>query len=188
MRTETITRTIAKFNELTNEQKAKALEALDLSDDFEFQAESTLEYYKTALELLGFSGVEFSYSGFWSQGDGASFTGSFSVPKTVKELKARIKAVKAEMPNFNLQGFSALRFSKEDKAEGLSVYRIGHHYEHSNTVTCHHEGLKDCARSIMNDLYKALERDHDYVSSKEYKAETIEANEWEFYLDTLKIA
>jgi hypothetical protein len=188
MRIETITRNVLKYDELTQDQKTKALDNLDLSDDFSFQSESTLDYFKEALTLLGFSNVDFAYRGFWSQGDGASFTASFQVPKTVKELKARIKAVKADMPSFNLNGFSALRFDKDEKESGtISVYRICHHYSHSSTVTSDHGDLKEFSRDISNNLYRALEKDNDYVNSKEYKEDAIEANEWEFYGDTLKM-
>jgi len=37
-------------------------------------SETTLEEWKEALEQMGFSDVEIDFSGFWSQGDGASFT------------------------------------------------------------------------------------------------------------------
>lgn len=188
MRIETTTRTIASFKELTKEQQNKALDNLDLSDDFEFQAESTIEYFTEALTMLGFSNVKINYSGFWSQGDGASFTGTFDVPKTVKELNERVKKVKTEFPTLNLCGFNSMRFTKEEKEEGLSVYRIDSRYSHNCTITSDSNDLKEFARSFSNVIYKSLERDYDYINSAEYKSDAIEANNWEFYLDTLKLA
>lgn len=189
MRQETIVRTIAKYDELTQEQKDKAIENLDLSDDFEFQAESTIEYFQEALTILGFTNVKFQYSGFWSQGDGASFTARFIVPQTVRELKQRISKLKAEFSTFKLHGYGSLRFTKEEKEENtLSIFRISNFYLHSGTISSYNDDLTQFARDISNDLYKALEKDYDYVTSREYKEDAISANEWEFYTDTLKLA
>lgn len=189
MRQEVITRTIARYDELTQEQKDKAIENLELSDDFEFQAEATLEYFEEALTILGFTNIKFQYSGFWSQGDGASFMARFIVPQTVRELKERISKLKAEFPTFKLHGYGSLRFTKEEKEEDtLSIFRIGNYYSHSGTISSDNNDLKEFARDISNDLYKALERDYDYVTSREYKEDAISANGWEFYTDTLKLA
>lgn len=188
MRQEVITRTIAKFEELSLDQQNKALENLDLSDDFEFQSESTIEFFTEALNMLGFTNVKIAYSGFWSQGDGASFTGTFNVPKTVKELNDRVRLVKSEFPTLDLCNFNSMRFTKEEKEEGLNVYRIDSRYSHNCTITSDSNDLKEFARSFSNVIYRSLEKDYDYVNSLEYKKETIEVNEWEFYLDTLKLA
>lgn len=189
MRQETIVRTIAKYDELTQDQRDKAIDNLNLSDDFEFQAESTLEYFETALNILGFNNVKFQYSGFWSQGDGASFTGTFNVPKAVKELKDRMSKLKEEFPTFNIHDYGSLRFTKEEKEEDtLNIFRISSFYSHSGTVSSDNEALRELVRDISNDLYKALEKDYDYVTSREYKEDVIAANGWEFYTDTLKLA
>lgn len=75
MRQETIVKTYLKFNELRKDQQAKVLDKLRyINVDHDYWSESTIDDFKTELEDLGFSDIEVSFSGFWSQGDGASFT------------------------------------------------------------------------------------------------------------------
>lgn len=74
MRQETITKTYLKFNELSPEQKQKVLDKnRHYNTDFDWFEESIGEF-KTKLEKLGFYDVKVEFSGFSSQGDGASFT------------------------------------------------------------------------------------------------------------------
>lgn len=76
MRQETIVKTYKYFNELTPEQQEKVIEKYhDINED------SWMFYYKemeqdfiNKLESLGYSDIKIQYTGFYSQGDGASFT------------------------------------------------------------------------------------------------------------------
>lgn len=61
------------FEELPEDIQERALDNLrDINVDYEWW-ESTLYYYKEKLEKAGFKNTEISFSGFGSQGDGASF-------------------------------------------------------------------------------------------------------------------
>ena len=188
MRQETIVRTIVKYEELSEEQKQKVCENLhDLNTSHNWY-DWTFEDKTKILELVGFTNVKLAFSGFWSQGDGASFTGSFNVPQNKKELTERIKKVKQYAPDFDASLFAQLSFNKEEKEEGkLKVYRIGHHYSHEYTVTSDNVSLTDFVRDFSKTLYRDLEKTHDYLSSKEAIEESIECNGYEFYIDTLNI-
>lgn len=190
MRQETIVRTIVKYEELSEEQKQKVCEKLhDLHTDYAYWHEGVFEDKTKILELLGFSGVKLSFSGFWSQGDGASFTGHYNVPQNKKETNERIKKVKQYAPDFDFSMFLRMSFNKEEKEEGkLKVYRIGHHYSHEYTVKSDNISLTDFVRDFSKTLYRDLEKTHDYLSSREAIEEGIEANGYEFYIDSLDIA
>lgn len=70
----TIQKTIKRFSALTPKQQDKVLENLSEINVFHDWYEYTYEYYENKLEKLGFTNIDFEFSGFWSQGDGASFT------------------------------------------------------------------------------------------------------------------
>lgn len=189
MRQETIVRTILKFDELDENQKSKVIENMrDINTDYDWY-EHVYDDAKTILGMLGFSNIEITYSGFWSQGDGASFTASFDVPRTKKELKERQAKVREYAPNIKLGLFSDMRFDKDEKDAGtLEVFRICPHYAHYNTISSDNNDLKEFARDFSKWIYKKLESEYEYLTSNECITETIECNEYEFYADTLKIA
>lgn len=188
MRQETVTRTILKFNELDPKSQAKVIDNLrDINVDYDWW-ESTYEDMTHILETLGFSNVDISFSGFSSQGDGASFTGRFSIPKTKKEAKERLAKVKEYAPKIKLFDFVDMRFTNEEKeAETMDIERLGR-YVHSNSVTTDNSDLTNFVRDFSNYIYKCLETENDYLTSDEAIKETIECNDYEFYQDTLKIA
>ena len=76
MRQETIVKTYKYFNELTPEQQNKVIEKYhDINEDsWEFSYEDLKREFITKLESMGYSNIKIEYSGFYSQGDGASFT------------------------------------------------------------------------------------------------------------------
>lgn len=188
MRQETKILTFAKYNELNEEQKLKVLENYhDLNVDHEW-CELTYDDIERQLEILGFSDIKINFTGFWSQGDGASFTAKFSVPETKHEMNKRIKAFKEYSPEDKLFNFETLTFLKEDKGTEIEIYRINHRYYHYNTVNCNHGGLREFCREFSKDIYKRLEKDYEYLTSRKAIEETIEANDYEFNLETLKLA
>lgn len=64
-----------KFEELNAEQQKKAIELhRDINVDYQEWNDWVKEKHHSILEAVGFEDVESCYSGFCSQGDGASFT------------------------------------------------------------------------------------------------------------------
>ena len=190
MRQETVTYTYYTFDELTDEQKKKAIEQYrDINTHYNWH-DDTLNDFKEALEILGFKNVTISYSGFWSQGDGASFTGEFIVPSDDDTLEMRLKKFKSKFPwiyeseDTLFKRYSGLKFD-DDEFETYEVYRIGHHYYHSKTITCDHDELKEFVRSFSDFMYETLEKEYDHLTSDEVVEETLIANEMEFRSDEL---
>jgi hypothetical protein len=75
MRQETVVKTYLKFSELTEKQKEKVLcKNYDINVDGDYWYEHLKDEFETKLKKLGFYKIQIQFSGFSSQGDGASFS------------------------------------------------------------------------------------------------------------------
>lgn len=207
MRTEEIK--IFKYSELSDEAKAKAREWYrdqNLPVDHEF-------IYDDAVTVAEMMGIEIAtkpvklmngstrqdpaiyYSGFWSQGDGASFEGGYSY------RKGGLKAIKAYAPKDeelhkiaealqDVQKRCFYRLTASISQRGL--------YYHSGTVyaDCEYSGddyrdiddqdcedVQDQMRAFADWIYSKLEAEYEYQSSDTAVEEMIIANEYEFTVD-----
>lgn len=154
------TQTVYTFAELKELGDSRAIERAsqwlrDGATMDDFWSEYVIEEWKTALAQIGFDNVEISYSGFWSQGDGASFTASVDLTKLIDFLAAPPAAsnvIAGEPEDFRpwiveqCKGvrsnpkFSRLHWIELD---GAKVTRDSHHYSHENTCSFQAEDLRD---------------------------------------------
>ncbi len=75
MRQQTIVKTYYQFNELDEKQQEKIIEKYyDINVSDEYWYEYTKEEFETKLKKLGFYNIKVQFSGFYNQGDGASFS------------------------------------------------------------------------------------------------------------------
>ena len=190
----TIKTKVYKFSELSDEAKEKAVEKWNEDGPFEDWWEFVEEDTKNIGALMGITVDKLYFSGFWSQGDGACFEGSYEYVKggakavkdetggTDKDLLAIAYGLQAEQRR-NFYGLSA------------SVKQRGHYYHEfcteidvqdnrenapwqvSDEVE---EAIKDLLRDFMRWIYRNLEKEYEYQTSFEAVSETIEANEYEF--------
>lgn len=153
--------------------------------------------YDDAKEVAKFLGVEINeiyFSGFWSQGDGACFTGMFR--------SADLKTLDALKESYPLE--EKLHALLQRLHEVCRVFNVMHRisigvygrYSHSGTMTF--DNLDDeytdaalgevskCLRSFADWIYANLEKEHDYLCSDEYVDETIRTNEYWFLVDGLR--
>ena len=177
-----------QYEELSAEAKKNALETCrDFNVTFDCWDEYTLEEFKAFLEMIGFVNPKIAYSGFWSQGDGLSFTGVYGYKKDWK------KNVKENYPDF-LEKF-AVPLKDIQQTQHLAKYRAygyllkqGYRYSHSNTVAFTmedneeysvsiEEHLQDAFRGIMNIMYALLEKEYENQKTDEAVEEAIVANE-----------
>ncbi len=192
----TIETKVYKFNELSEQAKQTAIEKLsNINTDYDWY-ESTIEDLTEDLNKLGFEGVEIGFSGFWSQGDGASFTAdSIDIKKYINlinpnKYRRLIRLMDAQM--IDISGCV-----KRDR---------NMHYMHENTTSVHFDvnmygrlgtsagNVESLIYELENeinedlaprnkDIYRILEKEYEYLASKEAIIETIEANEYEFTED-----
>lgn len=165
--------------------------------------EFTVEHFQEELESLGFADTDFRFSGFSSQGDGASFTGDWDSAKmlTVKELKEKgivlsdwAKELKRVLKG-NLKDIKA-------KYATFSIKKTYHHYEHEHTVSIfdakywnsrkkeqygippeEEDDILGGCWTAMKAMYRILGKEYDYLTSDEAVEETLSVNEYKFDKD-----
>jgi len=189
-----------KFEELSDEVQNKLIEKnRDVLVQYDDWYHPIMEGFCEDMSEAGhdIDPKDISFSGFWSQGDGASFTtknGSLSLRPLLKELGVKMKDLPRGTGNEIKEGLIEI---------GLS--RTTHHYCHENTVRLwmdyHGEnkairesvlGLYDQIEEILKDkmrnLYSSLEKYHDELTEDAaIKSELIE-QENEYFKDGRKFA
>ena len=144
--------------------------------------------------------VEFediSFSGFCSQGDGASFTGNVDVEKFLLYHKAgnEFRGILNAMRNFG-GGVAIVRNSygySHEKTCGLGgddIYDAIEYYTQEDKDGERRKKLmndrekvlswiEDVRLQLCKELYKMLEKEYEYLTSDKAVLESIEANGWE---------
>lgn len=185
--------------------KEKVIEKYrDFNVDFNDWHDEVLAHCKEELKGYGFWGVDINYSGFWSQGDGASFTADglywLTFAKQFQEdigiTGRELKMLVALDDDYDLFEFSVkrrkgCRYYHED-----SVYvdsksylykfewsyprlwkRLCEIYESLNNV------LEDYVQKWNIEIYRALEEEYDYLRSDEAVLESLDNGGYEFLED-----
>ena len=136
---------IYSYQDLPENLKKEARDIIreDAHDDFDWDEET--RYISDALEEdYGLSRVEIQFTGFYSQGDGASFTGD------VSDMGLFLSKV---VPNVFriLEKTGSLEKFKE--VTSISFKRTGYNYVHSNS----------CETEMENDDYGVLAHEHIFA-------------------------
>ena len=218
MRVMTITKEVYTFEELDESAKEKAREwwrkgALDYDwwqwtyDDFERICEVLgVEIAQNRPNINHGKGKQLWFSGFYSQGDGACFAGTYTYKKgSCKAIRA-LRPMDEELHRIadTLRDLQRVVFYDAY----VSITQDGR-YSHPGTMsasiepyaevaypqisnacyfpTAFQEKLTDdfleALRDLAHWLYRTLEREHDYLLSDESVDESIRINEYEFTSD-----
>lgn len=184
------------FEELSESAKEKAIQDYRNSGR-EFFYNGVHENF---IEKCGEYGIEverkdINWTGFWSQGDGASFVSDNIDVKTLVDklgIKFRLGLEKVFCENVNVR-----------------IKRIGHHYAHAYTVQASvetydasygrdnsldrineyiekkaaelEEKLEELKNELCGTLYRDLEKEYDYQNSDDYIKEEFIANGDRFF-------
>lgn len=125
--------------------------------------DSVYDDFKTIAGILGFDVQDMQFSGFWSQGDGASFTGSYAYKKGC--ITAVVDyAPKDETLHAIARDIVAMQKPAFYRIEG-PIYRQSHHYSHENTIRADSSELTEIARRLCRWLYDALEKEYEYLTA-----------------------
>jgi hypothetical protein len=191
MRTETIEKTYFQFEELTDAQKKQAIER---NRDWNVSGydwwSGVYEDAEKLGEILGIDIDKIYFSGFWSQGDGACFTGSFYYNKgMVKAMKSyapqdkELHRIAKEMQDLHRRAFYTA---------GGSIRHVGHYnHERSMSVDCNqvkgqyisYKNWEDIFADFAKWIYRSLENEYYHLTSDELVAESLISNEREFEID-----
>lgn len=181
-----------KFNDLNDEQKQRAIEKhRDINVDYQEWNDSVQEEHHYKLKSVGFDGVQSQYSGFWTQGSGASFTAdSLDIEKFLRAIKRwTYYRPLHEMIRINEIWAKVVRNSHQCYHEYTTQAELhGEHYIDLTTrqETLYEELEKEIDDYITNagvEYYKALENEYNYLTSDEQVSEAIIGNELEFEED-----
>lgn len=192
--------TLYKFSELSDRAKEKARDWY--RDGLEFDPE--YEPFETAARLLGIdfecnrgrhgTGPNIMYSGFSSQGDGASFTGTYTPKHSSQAIRdefgtnTELHKIADALTAFNCR-YILLNGSRDWSGKITHSGREVHKYSmYGEVYDANGEQLDgalcDEFTGIMRDfaqwIYDGLESQYDWLMSDEATDESIEANEYEF--------
>ena len=182
------------FNELSNEARQVAFNNnSDINVCHLDWYDYTKDDFHTILELIGFYNIDSNFSGFYSQGDGASFSADY------RYKKGCLKAVKQHAPNDTELHYIVKGIVSHQKNNGYllscEVSQRGNYY-HSNTMQfswCKNDDscfdwkndfVEDELEQLFKDLadwyYSRLESEYEYLTSFAVVAAMLEANEIQF--------
>ncbi len=196
MRTITTVKEAYQFNELSDEAKEKARDWYkEGALDYEWY-DGVYEDATTIGELMGITIDKIYFSGFYSQGDGAMFEGSYRYEKNgvqkVKDYAPKDKELHRIAQT--LQDIQKKHFYKlsanvshrghyyHENCTEFNVYKDGN-YLYSQSEQDAEEEIIEALKDLMRWIYKTLESEYDYLLSDESVDETIMSNEYDFDID-----
>lgn len=147
------------------------------------------EDVKTIGEFMGIDIDNIYFSGFYSQGDGACFTGHYSyaqnsinnIKRYAPEDKELYRIVK-ELQELQKKHFYQL----------IATIKHSGHYYHSNCTDIYiykdgnyadSQELETLLRNFMDWIYEQLKGEYEYFTSEKSILETLEINGYEFTED-----
>ena len=209
MRLVTIEKRIGSFSELSPELQTKVIEKFRYDWD-DFDPDFIIEGFCNAMEEIGvdISPKNVYFSGFYSQGDGSCFSGKVvNFVNYISDVVNNYKQLFQSEKEFNAfkrwcdhvyndcdydieiaasDRYFTIRVNTDITTE---LYRLDHVKRRSEEqedrfirildYIIEEKAIEDNAK-----LYKALENEYEYRMSDGYIKDMIEANEYEFNLDT----
>ena len=187
---------ILTFEELNDDQKKKVIENIrsHVEDDYNYVAGDMVTEFKYNLEqTYGMTDADIAYSGFWSQGDGASFSCKYvDIPKFlnatnqqelldklsphIDEIEANLERIDTRYANSNTVKANVLFMGDNEIEEELG-----------NELNQLEELLDQFQKDESGRIYGELEDTYDHMTSDDSAIEYIHDNELEFNEDTLQI-
>ncbi len=135
---------------------------------------------------------QISFTGFWSQGDGASYQAFYAYRKNAtREIRSyapkdtRLHAIADDLQVAQRRNFYQLRADVSHRGHYYHEYCMAISVER-DSPTCQdmtedaEDAVIEALRDLARWLYRQLERERDYLSSDEAVDETIAANEFTF--------
>jgi len=189
------------FDELSDDAKETAIDTYrDINVDYDGWSENTLDYHKEELKRLGFYQPEIGFTGFWNQGDGASFTcKEIDLPLLMEKLgiTSQYKLVYDLLLTGDLSVNAGLRQMNTSYLHSLTVvFKLemeelyqndmtdDEYYPYQSTINKQIEELRDYLENwrydICQDIYISLRNDYEDCTSDDSIAETLRINEYEF--------
>jgi len=190
------TSVVCKFEELSESNQAQVIENYyDINTDYEWW-ECEFEDYKAIGEIFGINISNIFFSGFSSQGDGACFDGEYSYNKqAIKKIKeyastdTELHRIAKDLQTIQSRYFYGLTASVKQSGHYFHAYCTNIEvYDNIHEEYYGGDEITRLLRDFMNWIYKSLEKQYWFLVSDEAVKETIECNEYDFDVETCKIA
>lgn len=177
------------FVGMTTSQKAAAIAYMREHGDHDY-SDFIIEEWKSKLSVeYGITEAEILFSGFWSQGDGASISTGYYI-----DLEVFLRKVK------KWSKFKAIQKAIHDEEISVKVDRLPSLYVHENTVSANifmdysidwttkqgaaANGLEELVteeiRQLSKQVYAELEKEYEYRQTDEAITDMIECNDYSF--------
>jgi hypothetical protein len=193
METVTVTYQTFKFNELSEKAQQRVLEKLYDINVFDDWHECTISDWVEKLDAIGFEKAKIAFSGFCSQGDGASFDATINLEKIIKHLdnKKFNRLLSLVKPNVYMLGmhiesnsYSYHYCHEHTKRVEMSLDLDDRRYRRlSNLCDELLEAVEELRLDLSHDIYSELGKEYEYLTSEKAIKESIEANEYTFLED-----
>ena len=188
--------TTYSINELSPEAKAKAIEKHRDTNVFYGWWTFTFEQFPEEHDCLGLDISDIQFSGFWSQGDGASFEYSTTAedwqrwlseqPNTLrnkavaKTMLVTVTGSRKSYPHYVHENMIVPDYELDETGE-VDMSDYDNIWEYAETLASDYmEDVHERARDLMRQLYRMLEEEYNYLTSDEAVVETLEANDYQF--------
>ena len=187
MRTITEIFTVYNINELESDAQEKALQEFIVDNDaIQMNMDMYVEELTDDLKSFGMTNTIIHYSGFWSQGDGACFTGNFNI-KQIEHDKRNNDQYTEIVKRLNIL------YKKHPTLSAITKRKSNYYCHHKTVYTeCFEEQENenqvdiDCFEllsifdQIMFWIYDSLQKGHEFFTSMENFKKTCSYNDWEF--------
>lgn len=198
---------VFRFSELRDAAKQRACQWYREHGMHHTWWEFVYEDAKTVFALCGIEIESIQFTGFWSQGDGACFAGTWRAdrvqPGKVQEhapedaelhrIAAEFERIAAAHPTMSFVVKHTGRYCHEYETEFEfeddedPYHDVVYGSAEFDTIGAHLAGvekeLKEAARSAMRWIYDTLEAEYEYQVSEEAVGEAAGLNGWEFTED-----
>lgn len=174
--------TVYKFSELSPDAQKKAIDNLrDINTDYDWWDFTGPNHL---LATKGFEDAKISFSGFWCQGDGASFTARINLETYLKDrpkFRRLIPLAKEGYIAFKvIRGSSNYVHENTCRVEDYCTGIDARHNLLSRLIGELYADLELERYNLSREIYRELEEDYNYRTSDEAIKETIEANDYDF--------
>ena len=198
---------VFQYDELDDRAKERAREwysrhVFEDSCDWEFVYEDAAEVAdilgidlrQRRVQLMGGGhryGPSIYFSGFWSQGDGACFEGTYRYAKGAtkkireyapqdKELHRIAEELQAVQRKHFYHLIASMNHTGHYCHSGCMSVEVEHNDDRYRDIGDAEEEITQLMRDFADWIYAALESEYDYQTSDEAVEEAIRANEYEF--------
>ena len=161
------------FDELSESQKERAIENnRDINIMDEWFQNDIIQDATEKLQRQGFQDAKINYTGFYSQGDGASFSANVDLEQFLKGRRV------------------ATKYAKELKDDELNISITNKgHYSHEYMMSLDVDGdisdeleafILEEAREQARSIYSDLKKTYESLQEDEVVADTLQVNEYYF--------